>query len=70
MRCGEVHKYLAAEVVRGPVACINVFVVARYSGVPMEEVFAGVTPHVIAHFFAIALMIFFPAIVLWLPSTM
>jgi len=53
-----------------PPVGLNVFVVARYSGVPMEDVFIGVTPHVIAHFFAIAALILFPSIVLWLPSTM
>ena len=53
-----------------PPVGINVFVVSRYTGVPMERVFIGVTPHVIAHFVAIALLIIFPSLVLWLPSTM
>ncbi len=53
-----------------PPVGINVFVVSRYSGVPMEAVFIGVTPHVIAHFAAIAILVMFPALVLWLPSTM
>jgi tripartite ATP-independent transporter DctM subunit len=53
-----------------PPVGINVFVVSRYTGVPMEKVFLGVTPHVIVHFVAIALLVLFPSLVLWLPSTM
>ena len=53
-----------------PPVGINVFVVSRYTGVPVEDVFIGVTPHVIAHLAAIALLVLFPALVLWLPSTM
>lgn len=53
-----------------PPVGINVFVVSRYTGVPVEDVFIGVTPHVIAHLVAITLLILFPALVLWLPSTM
>lgn len=53
-----------------PPVGINVFVVARYAGVSMEDVFRGVTPHVFAHFIVVALLMLFPALVLWLPSTM
>ena len=53
-----------------PPVGLNVFVVARYTGRPLAEVFAGITPHVIAHLIFIALMVMFPQIVLWLPSTM
>lgn len=62
---------LTAEVglVTPPVG-MNVFVVARYTGRPVGEVFAGVTPHVVAHILLIALLAAFPAIVLWLPQTM
>lgn len=49
---------------------LNVFVVARCTGRPLAEVFAGVMPHVIAHFLLIALLTAFPVLVLWLPSTM
>ncbi|MCW5770542.1 MAG: TRAP transporter large permease [Rhodospirillaceae bacterium] len=49
---------------------LNVFVVSRYTGVPMGEVFAGVTPHVIAHLVLIAAFVLFPALILWLPATM
>jgi tripartite ATP-independent transporter DctM subunit len=49
---------------------LNVFVVSKYAGRPLEEVFAGVWPHVIAHLVAVALMCIFPQIVLWLPSKM
>lgn len=62
---------LTAEVgmVTPPVG-MNVFVVARYTGRPVEEVFAGVAPHVVAHLLLIAFLTIFPGIVLWLPSTM
>lgn len=49
---------------------MNVFVVAKYTGRPTEEVFAGVFPHVVAHILLIALLVIFPGIVLWLPQTM
>jgi len=49
---------------------INSFVVAKYTGQPLSVVFAGILPHILAHMVAIALLIAFPAIVLWLPSTM
>jgi len=53
-----------------PPVGLNVFVVARATGQPVAEVFHGVTPHVIAHLFAIALLTVFPELVLWLPGTM
>jgi tripartite ATP-independent transporter DctM subunit len=49
---------------------LNVFVVARYSGRPLEEIFAGIAPHVVAHLVVIAALIAWPSLVLWLPSTM
>lgn len=49
---------------------MNVFVVARYTRRPLGELFRGVMPHVFAHLIVIALLLAFPAIVLWLPSTM
>lgn len=49
---------------------LNVFVVARYTGRPLGEIFSGVMPHVAAHLVLVALMVIFPQIVLWLPSTM
>lgn len=49
---------------------MNVFVVARYTGRPLGELFRGTFPHVIAHILVIALMTAFPALILWLPSTM
>lgn len=53
-----------------PPVGLNVFVVSRYTGVPMEDAFAGVTPHVIAHLLLVAMLAMFPAIILWLPETM
>jgi tripartite ATP-independent transporter DctM subunit len=49
---------------------LNCFVVARYSGRPVGEVFHGSLPHFIAHIIAIAILTAFPAIILWLPSKM
>jgi C4-dicarboxylate transporter DctM subunit len=53
-----------------PPVGMNCFVVSRYSGQPLAEVFGGAMPHVYAHMLLIALLIAFPQIVLWLPSTM
>lgn len=49
---------------------LNVFVVSKYSGRPVGEVFAGIGPHVVTHLIAVILMCIFPQIVLWLPSMM
>jgi len=49
---------------------LNCFVVARYAGRPLGEVFLGAFPHVIAHLIAVALLVLFPQLVLWLPSQM
>jgi tripartite ATP-independent transporter DctM subunit len=53
-----------------PPVGLNVFVVARATGRPVEEVFRGVAPHVWAHLIVIFLLTVFPQLVLWLPSTM
>jgi tripartite ATP-independent transporter DctM subunit len=53
-----------------PPVGLNVFVVARVTGTPVNEVFRGVWPHVFAHLIAIAVLTVWPQIVLWLPSTM
>ena len=49
---------------------LNGYVVARYTGMPVGEVFRGVVPHVIAHVGVIVLMVAFPEIILWAPSRM
>ncbi|MBK8741943.1 MAG: TRAP transporter large permease [Betaproteobacteria bacterium] len=49
---------------------LNVFVVARYTGRPIEEIFRGVWPHVFAHLVLIVLFVLFPGIILWLPGQM
>lgn len=49
---------------------LNVFVVARYTGRALGEIFSGVFPHVIAHVVLLAILVAFPQIILWLPSTM
>jgi len=53
-----------------PPVGLNVYVVARYTGRPLAEIFAGVWPHVFAHILLIALFIIFPGLILWLPSRM
>ena len=53
-----------------PPVGLNVFVVSRYTGRPLAEVFSGVWPHVLAHLGLLVLMVAFPQIILWLPSTM
>lgn len=53
-----------------PPVGLNVFVVSRYTGRPLQEVFSGVWPHVIAHLMLIAVFVAFPGFITWLPSTM
>lgn len=47
---------------------LNCFVVSKYAGVPVAKVFRGIGPHVVAHLIAIAVMVAFPIIALWLPG--
>lgn len=49
---------------------LNCFVVAKYAKIPSSEVFWGALPHCIAHLIAIAIMVAFPILTLWLPSQM
>lgn len=49
---------------------LNVFVISKYTNMPVAEVFKGTFPHVIAHLIAVALLILFPSLVTWLPNTM
>ena len=50
---------------------MNVFVIKGIAkDVPLESIFRGVTPFVIAQLVLIALLVAFPEIALWLPSTM
>lgn len=53
-----------------PPVGLNAFVVARYTGRPLTEIFQGVMPHVVAHVLLIAVFVAFPQIILWLPNTM
>jgi tripartite ATP-independent transporter DctM subunit len=52
-----------------PPVGLNVFVVSAYSRIPVKDVFIGVAPHVAAHALVILLLVLFPALVTWLPST-
>jgi len=64
-------KIVTAEVgmITPPIG-LNCFIVARYADRPVEEVFRGTWPHFLAHLVAIAILVAFPDIVLWLPSHM
>lgn len=53
-----------------PPVGLNCFVVSKYAERPLGEVFAGIVPHVIAHFFIIAILLAFPILTLWLPNQM
>lgn len=53
-----------------PPVGLNAFIVARYAERPLNEVFLGVAPHVVAHLIVIALFCLFPQLILWLPSMM
>jgi TRAP-type C4-dicarboxylate transport system permease large subunit len=66
-----VIKIVTAEVgmITPPVG-LNCFIVARYADRPVAEVFHGTFPHFIAHLIAIAILVAFPSIILWLPSHM
>jgi tripartite ATP-independent transporter DctM subunit len=52
-----------------PPVGLNVFVVARVNNRPAAEIFRGVWPHVVAHLVLVAILVAFPALVLWLPAT-
>ena len=66
-----VIKIVTAEVgmITPPVG-LNCFIVARDANRPVGEVFRGTFPHFLAHLFAIAIMVAFPQIILWLPAHM
>jgi C4-dicarboxylate transporter, DctM subunit len=50
---------------------MNVFVIKGIAkDVPLETIFRGVMPFVLAQLIMIALIVLFPQIALWLPSTM
>lgn len=49
---------------------MNVFVISKYTRMPVSEVFRGSYPHVIAHMILVAVLVLFPGLVTWLPSTM
>lgn len=66
-----VVKVVTAEVgmITPPIG-LNCFIVARYSGRPVGDVFHGCFPHFVAHLIAIAILVAFPALSLWLPGHM
>ena len=50
---------------------MNVFVIRGIArDVPLETIFSGVMPFIVAQIMLIAIMVIFPQIALWLPSTM
>ncbi|KMO19920.1 TRAP transporter large permease [Methylobacterium platani] len=66
-----VVKIVTAEVgmITPPIG-LNCFIVARYANRPVSDVFHGIWPHFVAHLIAIAILVAFPSIILWLPSRM
>jgi tripartite ATP-independent transporter DctM subunit len=66
-----VIKIVTAEVgmITPPVG-LNCFIVARYAGRPVTEVFQGIWPHFFAHILVIAVFLAFPQLILWLPKMM
>lgn len=66
-----VIKIVTAEVgmITPPIG-LNCFIVARYANRPVTEVFQGTMPHFVAHLIAIAILVAFPSLTLWLPSHM
>ncbi|MDP2005421.1 MAG: TRAP transporter large permease subunit [Rubrivivax sp.] len=53
-----------------PPVGLNVFVVSRYAKRPLQEIFAGVMPHVFSHLLLLVVLVAFPSIILWLPAQM
>lgn len=53
-----------------PPVGLNVYVVARCTNRPVDEIFRGVWPHVVAHIILVAVLVAFPWLTLWLPSAM
>ncbi|WP_366915047.1 TRAP transporter large permease subunit [Antarcticimicrobium sp.] len=49
---------------------LNVFVVARYTGQPVHEIFAGILPFFLCMLGMVLLLGLMPEIVLWLPNQM
>lgn len=66
-----VYMVLLAEIgLVTPPMGLNVFVVARAAGRRVEEVFRGAFPYVIAMLLVALMFLLFPALILWVPSTM
>ncbi|MBN8890260.1 MAG: C4-dicarboxylate ABC transporter permease [Rhodospirillales bacterium 70-18] len=49
---------------------LNVYIVGRYAGVPVDGVFRGVFPFMLAMLLYLVVLTAFPAIALWLPGLM
>ncbi|MDO8771525.1 MAG: TRAP transporter large permease subunit [Burkholderiaceae bacterium] len=66
-----VIKIVTAEVgmITPPIG-LNCFIVSRFAKIPIGVVFRGTWPHFIAHLVAIAILVAFPDLILWLPSKM
>jgi len=49
---------------------LNAYIVARYTGIPVDRVFSGVFPFMAAMLLYLIVLVAFPGIALWLPSLM
>lgn len=66
--CIIIIVFLSEVALLTPPIGMSAFVVAGIAGVPPEIVFKGVVPFFMACLVLLALMVFFPGIVTWLPS--
>lgn len=53
-----------------PPVGLNLFAIKAITRAPIGDIIAGVTPYVLLLILGLALVLFFPAIALWLPGTM
>jgi C4-dicarboxylate transporter, DctM subunit len=53
-----------------PPVGMNVFIIRGISGVPIQKIFRGVFPHLVADFLQVGVLILFPQIVMFLPNLM
>jgi len=66
--CIIIIVFLSEVALLTPPIGMSAFVVAGIAGVPPEVVFRGVVPFFLACLVLLALMVFFPAIITWLPG--
>jgi TRAP-type C4-dicarboxylate transport system permease large subunit len=53
-----------------PPVGLNCFIVSKYSKTPVSQIFRGSFPYVVTQLIAIAILLLFPQLTLWLPQNM